>query len=70
MIVSLIFVFSSVVSILGIFNLSPLLQYNKFWQGGISGAVANIYLTDKFGFGKVSGALRNGHFSVNFNAVR
>ena len=57
MIVSLIFVFSSVVS----------LRYSSFcqrsvivtdlWQGGISGAVANIYLTDKLGFGKVSGAL-------------
>ena len=30
------------------------------WQGGILGAVANIYLTDSLGFGKVSGALRMG----------
>ena len=32
----------------------------SWWQGGVSGAVANIYLTDILGFGKVSGALRNG----------
>ena len=41
----------------------------SLWQGYIGGAVANIYLTHILGFGKVGGALRNGQFSVNANAV-
>ena len=51
--------------------LSTSVNITSLWQGGISGAVANIYLTDKIGFGKVSTALnlRKGHLNVNFNAV-
>lgn len=38
------------------------------WQGFIGGAVINIYLTGKLGFGKVStGALRSEHSRINFN---
>ena len=68
MIVSLIFIFSSVVSIPWVLLILSV-NVTSLWQGGILGAVSNIYLTDKLGFGKVSGALREGNLSVNSNAV-
>jgi len=47
-IVSLIFVFACVVCILGIFLIYRLI----FLQGFIAGALMNIHLMDRYGFGK------------------
>ena len=69
-IVSLIFVFSSAVSIPWVFFISfcqSSVNLTSLCQGYVVGAVANIYLTNILGFGKVCGALRNGHLIVNAN---
>ena len=50
--VSLIFVLNTVVRVVG--SCSALYIWLMNVQGFLIGAIANVWLTDKFGFGKVS----------------